>query len=423
MDKKIWLLSFCVVSLFAAPLVTSAENLQSNLQDNKQQQIEAENELSVVKEQKLQVQEEIKAATEKITELNEQITKLNGSIQKKETELNEIENEIERLNKEDQRITVLLNSREEEFKERVSSYYRTEGQMSFLDVIFSANSFGEFIDQTVSYSTIVNEDKRFIEEYVGDQKNVSDIKDQVEKLKESTIQEKKELESIKVSQEKNKKEKEKLSSFLVEKKLQLEKEELEKETALKLLKENGETIQQVVDLINSSNSGSGDSGSSQIIKSVVAPFVADAQKLQQEKGIPASIILGQIILESSGRYNGLSGLAYEAKNLFGVKGTGTAGSVDMNTTEYVNGKKIISKEKFAKYETYYDSMAAHSNLLLKPRYQKYLESAASIEEYARGIHQAGYATDPNYATILIGIIDRYGLGSFDAPLVSSKREK
>ena len=114
------------------------------------------------------------------------------------------------------------------------------------------------------------------------------------------------------------------------------------------------------------------------MKSIIAPFVSDAQKLQQEKGIPASIILGQILLESSGKYNGLSGLAYEAKNLFGIKGTGTAGSVYMDTTEYVNGRKIISKEKFAKYKTYYDSMEDHSNLLLTSRYQKYLQDATTV---------------------------------------------
>ena len=66
---------------------------------------------------------------------------------------------LDNLNKEDKRITDLLTNREEEFKDRVSSYYRTKGQMSFLNVIFSVNSFGEFIDHFVSYDKIVNDDK------------------------------------------------------------------------------------------------------------------------------------------------------------------------------------------------------------------------------------------------------------------------
>jgi len=415
MKKKIWLLSSCIVSLFATPIVASAENFQSDLQENKQQQIEAKNELSEVKKQKLQVQEEIKASTKKLKKLNEEIKELNVRIENKEKRLIELKSQIERLNKEYKEITALLTNRQEEFKQRVASYYRTEGNISFLNVIFSANSFGEFIEHTVSYRTIVNEDKEFIEEYIANQKKVAAIKEKVETLKESTIQEKKELESIKVTRENDKKEREKLSSLLKKKKRQLEKEEEEKTSALELLEQNEEQIQQIIDWINNPNNHSNSNAyNAQAMKSVIAPFISDAQKLQREKGIPASIILGQILLESSGRYNGLSGLAFEAKNLFGIKGTGTAGSVYMNTTEYVNGQKIRSKEKFAKYKTYYDSMVDHSDLLLTPRYQRYLKDAETVEDYAYGIREAGYATDPNYTFILLGIIDQYGLRSLDS---------
>ena len=139
----------------------------------------------------------------------------------------------------------------------------------------------------------------------------------------------------------------------------------------------------------------------------------DAQKLQQEKGVPACITLGQIILESSGSYNGLSGLAFQAKNLFGIKGTGTAGSVNLDTTEFVNGQSIVTTAQFASYNTYYDSMVDHANLLLAPRYQKYLQNATSIVDYAHGIHDAGYATDPNYANKLLKIIYQYDLLKLD----------
>ena len=182
---------------------------------------------------------------------------------------------------------------------------------------------------------------------------------------------------------------------------------------MELLKQSEDQIQQIIDWMDDPNHSGDRSNYAQTMKSVIAPFVSDAQKLQREKGIPASIILGQIILESSGRYNGLSELAFEAKNLFGMKGTGTAGSVYMPTTEYVNGRKIISKEKFAKYKTYYDSMLAHSNLLLKPRYQQHLRDADTVADYAYGIHKGGYATDPNYASILLRIIEQYDLHSLD----------
>lgn len=396
MNKKTGLLSACIICFLTIPLMASAENSSEN-------KAQIETGLSEIKEQKLQVQEEIKTVTETLHELNQTIATTNTKIINKEKELTELQYEIGQLTNEQKRITAILTSKQEEFKDRVSSYYRTEGQLSFLDVIFSSTSFGDFIDRSVAYHIIINEDKKFIEKYIADQKNIAEMKDNVEALKAYTIQEKHELKLIKKNQKNQKQEKEKLSIALKKQKKQLEKEEQEKESALEVLRKNEE---QILRLNNNNRNLS-------IVQSIVAPFVADAQKLQQEKGIPTSIILGQIILESSGRYNGLSGLAYEAKNLFGVKGTGTAGSVYMNTTEYVNGNKITSKEKFAKYKTYYDSMLDHANLLLEPRYQKYLQNATSIADYAYGIHDAGYATDPNYANLLIKIIDQYDLTSFD----------
>jgi flagellum-specific peptidoglycan hydrolase FlgJ len=405
MDKRIYMLSFCILSLIIAPANSNAETGQ-NQQVQTQQRIESD--LSEVTQQKLQVQQQIEEATKKIDELNQQITESNTKLQNKEDELSKINNKLESLTKQQESITITLNTRKEEFKKRVASYYRTDGQMTFLNVIFSINSFGEFIDHFVAYDKIVNADKKFIEKYIADQNTVTSIKKNVARLQQSTQQEKAELESIKASQENKKQEVETLSAFLEEKKKQLEQEEQQKQMALDLLQKNGEEI---LAFIN--NNGGAAPGDIQMINSIIAPFVPDAQRLQQEKGVPASITLGQIILESSGNYNGLSGLAFEAKNLFGIKGTGTAGTVSWNTTEYVEGQSIVTTAQFAKYNTYYDSMLDHANLLLKPRYQKYLKDVTSIVDYANGIQAAGYATDPNYANKLIRIIYQYELWKLD----------
>ncbi len=406
MDKKIYLLSSWILSLLTVPIAVSAETVQSNLQAQTQQQLQMD--LSNVTQQKQQVQEEIETTTKKIDELNQQITESTTKIQKKENELNEIQQNIDNLSKKEMRITALLTSKKQEFKDRVSAYYRTDGQMSFLNVIFSVNSFGEFIDHFVAYDKIVNQDKKFIESYIADQNKVSEIKKDVEALQESTLQEKAELESIKASQENNKKEVETLSIFLEDKKKQLEQEEQGKKVALELLQKNGAEI---LALINTSSDPNDQNV--QLINSIIAPFVPDAQKLQQEKGIPTSITLGQILLESSGSYNGLSGLAFQAKNLFGIKGTGTAGSISWDTREYVNGQEIVTTAQFASYTTYYDSIMAHADLLLKPRYQKYLKNVTNIVDYAHGIQDAGYATDPNYANKLLKIIYQYNLWKLD----------
>ncbi|WP_160723537.1 glucosaminidase domain-containing protein [Bacillus sp. USDA818B3_A] len=402
MNKKIYLVPL-TFSLMTAPIAAKAETVPSNTPVTQEQ---LQSDLSGIKQEKLQVQEEINTLTEKMKEIDQQIAEANTKIQQKQNELIEIQKNMNHLNQESIRITALLTNREQEFKERVSSYYRTEGHMSFMNVILSVNSFGEFIDHFVAYDKIVNEDKKFIEEYIADQNKVASIKENVKRLQDTTTQEKAELEKIKASEENSKKEKELLARTLEEKKKQLEQEEQQKLLALKLLQENEKEIQAIINGIQNK-------GNVQMINSVIAPFVADAQRLHQEKGVPASITLGQIILESSGKYNGLSGLAFQAKNLFGVKGTGTAGSVYMDTTEYVNGVKITTKAQFASYTTYYDSMLDHAELLLKPRYQKYLKDVTNIADYANGIQKGGYATDPNYATKLLKIIYQYDIYKLD----------
>lgn len=144
----------------------------------------------------------------------------------------------------------------------------------------------------------------------------------------------------------------------------------------------------------------------------ISPFIADAQRIQKQTGIPASIILGQIIFESSGKYpGGLSGLAYNNKNLFGIKGKGTAGSANMFSKEYDAGGNRVSG--FRAYNSFSESLNDHARLLQTDRYAKHLKNAKSVEDFARGIIAGGYATDPNYANQLIGIIKSNGLTKYD----------
>ncbi|WP_434785675.1 glycoside hydrolase family 73 protein [Bacillus velezensis] len=146
----------------------------------------------------------------------------------------------------------------------------------------------------------------------------------------------------------------------------------------------------------------------------ISPFIKDAQAVQKKTGIPASIILGQIMLESGGSNpGGLSGLAYYSKNLFGIKGTGTAGTSRMNTKEVYGGKTVTVKDGFAKYNSYSDSINAHAALLSKPRYASKLKDAKSVEDYAKGIKAGGYATDPAYVSKLLGIISSNNLHQYD----------
>ncbi|MBY9078419.1 glucosaminidase domain-containing protein [Paenibacillus sp. HN-1] len=143
----------------------------------------------------------------------------------------------------------------------------------------------------------------------------------------------------------------------------------------------------------------------------IAPLaVSDMQRTR----VPASLTIAQAALESSW---GSSGLAVKANNLFGIKGTGPAGSVTMPTTEYVNGRPITVNAAFRAYHNYGESIADHSSLIVhgvswdRGKYSGVL--GADGRTAAKAIAAAGYATDPKYDELLIQLMDRYNLYSYD----------
>lgn len=123
--------------------------------------------------------------------------------------------------------------------------------------------------------------------------------------------------------------------------------------------------------------------------------------------IPASITLGQGILESA---CGNSKLAKECNNHFGIKcrknWTGTFCLADDDAPN----------ECFRGYTSAMESYRDHS-LFLKQnsRYANLFTYAVTdYRAWAHGLRQAGYATNPAYASTLIGVIEKYRLTMYDS---------
>jgi len=138
----------------------------------------------------------------------------------------------------------------------------------------------------------------------------------------------------------------------------------------------------------------------------IEKYKEDAITEMKEYKIPASITLAQGMLES--RY-GNSPLVKEANNHFGIKCHNTwKGETYIQDDDTKN-------ECFRKYKNALESYNDHS-LFLKngSRYAFLFElKITDYEAWAKGLKQAGYATDPNYPKRLIDIIKRYELYKFD----------
>lgn len=127
-------------------------------------------------------------------------------------------------------------------------------------------------------------------------------------------------------------------------------------------------------------------------------------------GIPASITMAQGILESG---SGNSKLAREGKNHFGIKCHGWEGD-----KMYVDDD--VKNECFRVYKDAKDSYQDHSDFLKKYKRYEFLFTYKSTDykSWARGLKEAGYATNPSYAESLIKLIEEEKLFELDKQQLS-----
>jgi flagellar protein FlgJ len=131
---------------------------------------------------------------------------------------------------------------------------------------------------------------------------------------------------------------------------------------------------------------------------------------QRSSGVPAAYVVGQAALESGwGRQEIRHPDGRSAHNLFGIKaGSGWKGAtVDVATTEYVDGKPQRSVERFRAYGSYEEAFRDWAALMAgNARYAPVLRAGQSVSGYASGMQRAGYATDPRYGEKLERTINR-----------------
>ncbi|MEM1323809.1 MAG: glucosaminidase domain-containing protein [Bacteroidota bacterium] len=141
-----------------------------------------------------------------------------------------------------------------------------------------------------------------------------------------------------------------------------------------------------------------------------------AMREMERTGIPASIKLGQGILESAG---GTSTLARKANNHFGIKchNDWNGKGYYLEDDDYDENGNLI-KSCFRVYKNADASYVAHSEFLRDPKKRFRYGFLFNLDPFdykawARGLKRAGYATSPTYAEKLIRIIETYQLYRYD----------
>lgn len=157
-----------------------------------------------------------------------------------------------------------------------------------------------------------------------------------------------------------------------------------------------------------------------------------ALQIQERYKIDPLITISQAAHESNW---GLSGLTQEANNLFGFTGDTWAqqgksviwkptnewspkspeqidywsvpGDIIKKTARPSGGTDIVVKRPFRAYPTWYDSVSDWANLMGAQRYANALRDAkdGNLTAFANDVHEAGYATDPDYPVKLVAVGD------------------
>lgn len=153
--------------------------------------------------------------------------------------------------------------------------------------------------------------------------------------------------------------------------------------------------------------------SSDDTRSYIRKFADTAISEMYRSGIPASITLGQGVLESA---SGKSYLATEGNNHFGIKCHNWTG-------EKIYADDDAKGECFRKYKTADLSYRDHSDFLRYNDRYKFLFDLepTDYKAWAYGLKKAGYATDKEYAEKLIRVIETYRLWEYDTKKDESAR--
>lgn len=131
-----------------------------------------------------------------------------------------------------------------------------------------------------------------------------------------------------------------------------------------------------------------------------------AEAAARELGLPTEVVVGHAALESGwGRHRP----AGDSNNLFGIKAdAGWRGArARSETSEVRDGVERREQAEFRRYDSTAQSFSDYVQFLRSnPRYATALAHGGDARQFAQGLQKAGYATDPHYASKLLGAIDR-----------------
>ena len=148
-----------------------------------------------------------------------------------------------------------------------------------------------------------------------------------------------------------------------------------------------------------------------------------AERAAEELGVSSDVLISQSALETGwGKAIIQDPNGNNSHNLFGIKADGRwpGERVAVPTIEYENGIARKEIHMFRAYDSYEESFNDYVNFIqTNPRYENALSVAAVPQQYLASLQQAGYATDPKYASKINKIMESEAVQKKQSPVQTS----
>ncbi|MBV7298530.1 flagellar assembly peptidoglycan hydrolase FlgJ [Enterovibrio paralichthyis] len=134
-----------------------------------------------------------------------------------------------------------------------------------------------------------------------------------------------------------------------------------------------------------------------------------AKKAARMLGTDPALLIAQAALETGWGKKVIANARGSSNNLFNIKADPRwyGGKVATQTLEFYDDIPVQEMASFRAYASYEDSFNDYVSFLNRnPRYATALQQSAQPEQFIRGIHQAGYATDPQYSDKVLSVFNR-----------------
>ncbi len=165
------MISFTAGVVLAGSLFFTAPAGAEKLQDVQDERSAVKTNLSEAEEQIADVMAELEELNEKIDSVNEALNKNQEKMKKTKEQIAVAKEEIPAIDAEVEELEKKIEKRKEIMKDRIVSLQKSGGDVSFLDVIFGAESFSDLVTRVSAVSKIAESDEKLVTQQEANKMN------------------------------------------------------------------------------------------------------------------------------------------------------------------------------------------------------------------------------------------------------------